>query len=72
MDIKTAIKTLESLHGDLLFDLDEKGNDGELEALDNTSVAVQFYIKALADIEKAKANLEIANVFLAREISGNF
>lgn len=72
MDIRTAIKALESLHGDLLFDLDEKENNGELEALDNTSVAVQFYFKALADIEKAKSNLELADVFLAREISGNF
>jgi len=72
MDIRTAIKSLETLHGDLLFDLDEKENGGELEALDSTSVAVQFYMKALADIEKAKANLELADVFLAREISGNF
>jgi hypothetical protein len=72
MNIRTAIKALESLHGDLLFDLDEKENNGELKALDNTSVAVQFYLKGLADIEKAKANLELADVFLAREISGNF
>jgi len=71
MDIRTAIKSLDTLHGDLLFDMDEQDND-ELGALDNTSVAVQFYMKALADIEKAKANLELADVFLAREISGNF
>lgn len=65
MDIKDAIEVLDKLHSNVLL-----GNNAE--EYDTRVFARQHLLKGLAEIESAKASLELAEMFFARETNGLF